>query len=99
MFLGHYGIALASKRMAPRTCLGWLVGAAVALDLIWPLFLLLGMEHVRIAPGDTVVTPLDFYDYPLTHSLAMVLVWSGLIGALYYGINRTRNSAVVVGAL
>jgi hypothetical protein len=99
MFLGHYGVALAAKRVAPRTCLGWLVAGAVALDLIWPLFLLLGIEHVRIAPGDTVVTPLDFYDYPLTHSLAMVLGWSVLIGGLYYGINRDRKGGLVVGVL
>ena len=99
MFLGHYGVALAAKRLAPRTCLGWLVAAAVALDLVWPLFLLLGIEHVRIAPGATVVTPLDFYDYPLTHSLAMVAVWSLLIGGLYYGIRRDRNGGLMVGAL
>ena len=40
---------------------------------LWPAFLLLGVEHARVAPGITRVTPLDFYDYPYTHSLLMAM--------------------------
>jgi hypothetical protein len=99
MFLGHYGVAFAAKRVVPSTCLGWLLAATAALDLIWPLFLLLGLEHVRIAPGDTTVTPLDFYDYPLTHSLVAALGSSVLVAAVYYGVRRDRRGGVVIGAL
>jgi hypothetical protein len=42
--------------------------SAQLVDLLWPIFLLLGLEHVRIAPGNTRFTPLDFYDDPITHS-------------------------------
>jgi len=43
--------------------------AAQFLDLLWPIFLLTGLEHVRIEPGNTAFTPLDFYDYPIiSHS-------------------------------
>jgi hypothetical protein len=50
MFIGHYGVALAAKRASPHTSLGTLIFAAQFLDLIWPILLLLGIEHVRIAP-------------------------------------------------
>jgi hypothetical protein len=65
MFIGHLGIDLAAKPLAPRVCLGWLFFAAQFLDLLWPALLLLGVERVRIIPGATVVTPLIFGYYPL----------------------------------
>jgi hypothetical protein len=68
MFIGHFGVALAAKRLAPRTSLGLMVFAAEFLDLIWPIFLLLGLEHVRVVPGITKVQPFDFYDY-LCHTV------------------------------
>jgi hypothetical protein len=52
------------------------VCAAFALDLAWPVLLLLGVESVRIDPGNTAFTNLAFDSYPWTHSLAMVVVWS-----------------------
>ncbi|HEU4564564.1 MAG TPA: hypothetical protein VFS05_07945 [Gemmatimonadaceae bacterium] len=99
MFLGHYGLAMGAKRAAPRPSLGLLIGAAQLADLIWPIFLLAGWERVRIAPGDTAVTPLAFEHYPWSHSLAMELVW-GLALALVYGaVTRDRRGALVLGAL
>ena len=68
MFSGHIGVAFAAKRATPRVSLATLVLAAQWLDVLWPIFLLLGVEHVRIDPGRTRLTPLDFYDYPWTHS-------------------------------
>jgi hypothetical protein len=47
MFLGHFGVALAAKRAAPKTSLAVLVAAAELLDLVWPLLVLLGVERVR----------------------------------------------------
>ena len=98
MFIGHFAVALAAKKAAPRTSLGTLLMAAQLVDLLWPLFLLLGLEHVRIDPGNTAVTPLDFYDYPLTHSLAAAVLWSLLLGILYRLIRRDLRGAFVVGA-
>ena len=72
MFIGHFALALASKRVAPRVRLGTAVMAAQWLDLLWPIFLLLHLEIVRPAPGITRFTPLDYVSYPSTHSLAWV---------------------------
>ena len=75
MFSGHIGVAFAAKRATPRVSLATLVLAAQWLDVLWPIFLLLGVEHVRIDPGRTRLTPLDFYDYPWTHSAVIAAAW------------------------
>jgi membrane-bound metal-dependent hydrolase YbcI (DUF457 family) len=98
MFIGHYAVALAAKKVAPQTSLGTLFMASQLVDLLWPVFLLLGIEHVRIDPGNTAVTPLDFYDYPFTHSLLAALGWSLAFGILYFAIRRDRRASFVVGA-
>jgi hypothetical protein len=45
------------------------MAAPVLLDLLWPIFLAAGWEQVRIDPGNSAVTPLDFVSYPISHSL------------------------------
>jgi membrane-bound metal-dependent hydrolase YbcI (DUF457 family) len=96
MFIGHNAVAFAAKRVAPRTSLGTLTAAVMLLDLIWPIFLLLGVEHVRIHRGITKFAPLDFYDYPWTHSLAMSAVWGVLFGLGYFAITRYARGAMVI---
>jgi membrane-bound metal-dependent hydrolase YbcI (DUF457 family) len=99
MFVGHFGVALAAKRLAPRTSLGALVAAAQFVDLLWPLLLLAGVERVAIRPGITTVTPLDFESYPISHSLVMALVWGAGFGALWWLATRQRRGAIVVALL
>ena len=99
MFAGHFGMALAARRVAPRASLGVLALAAQWVDLVWPLLLLAGLERVRIAPGATEVTPLDFVHYPITHSLLAGLLWGALLGGLYARLARDRRGALVVAAL
>ena len=84
MFLGHFGAALALKRVEPKLSLGTLVFAAQLTDLLWGAFLLTGWERVRIDPGYTAVTPLQFIDYPITHSLVGAAAWALVAGAVYY---------------
>ena len=96
MFIGHFAIGFASKKFAPRANLGILMAAPLWLDILWPFFLLLGWEHVRIDPGNTRFTPLDLYDYPWSHSLLMSVVWATLFGGVYYAISRYRVGAIVV---
>jgi len=82
MFVGHLAVALAAKPRAPQVNLGWLMAGVCALDLVWPLFLLAGIEHVRIVPGATAFTPLVFESYPWSHSLVMACVWGVVLAAL-----------------
>ncbi len=99
MFIGHFGAGLAAKRIAPRPSLGTLFLAAQFIDLLWPVFLILGLERVEIDPGNTAFTPLNFVSYPYTHSFLGVLGWSLLVGGIYFLIRRESRSAIVVGAL
>ena len=98
MLLGHYAVAFAAKRYAPRTSLGTLILAAQLLDLIWPLFLLVGWERVRIVPGLMKASVLDFEHYPLSHSLLMALVWAGLLGGGYHVFRRYPRGAIAIAA-
>lgn len=93
MFLGHFGVALAAKKAAPKTSLGTLLLAAQFADMIWPLFLLLGWERVNIAPGNTRVTPLDFASYPFSHSLLAQVAWGIALGLLYYAVRQKYAGA------
>src|SRR5207253_10913964 len=82
VFLGHFAVALAAKRVAPRTSLGTLTLAALWVDALWPLFLLLGVEQAAIAPHrQNAFLTLDFLSYPLSHSLLLTLVW-GILFAI-----------------
>ncbi len=99
MFVGHIGVALAAKRAAPRTSLGTLVAAAVWIDLVWPVLLLAGVERVRIDPGNTAFTPLDFEWYPFTHGAVSVVAWSVAFGLAYLAWIGYRRGAVVAAAL
>ena len=99
MFIGHYAVAFAAKRAVPAVSLGTLFLAAQLIDGLWPVFVLLGLEHVEIAPGDTAFTPLRFVDYPITHSLLTCAVWAALFGVAYYLVRRYRAGALMVAAL
>jgi hypothetical protein len=97
MFIGHYAVALAAKKAAPKTSLGTLFLAAQFVDLLWPLLMLLGLEHARIDPGNTAFTPMDFYDYPISHSLLGGCVWSLVVGLVYYMTRKYKQGGLVVG--
>jgi hypothetical protein len=99
MFIGHFAVGFAAKRAAPRASLGTYVAAAVFLDMLWPVFVLLGIERVRIDPGNTPFTPLDFVSYPWSHSLAMAVVWSLVFGGVHFGIRRDAATAKMLGAV
>jgi hypothetical protein len=99
MFLGHFAVALGAKRIAPRTSLGTLVAAAQLIDLVWPALILAGVEVVRIDPGNTAYTPLDFASYPFTHGASSVLLWAAAFGALHFWRRRDRAAAWTVAGL
>lgn len=96
MFIGHIAVALAAKKAAPKVSLGTLTMAVSFVDLLWPTFLLLGIEHVRINPGNTAFTPLDFYDYPVSHSLLTGIGWTLIFGMIYYAVRRSFKGAWIL---
>src|SRR4051812_40265844 len=97
MFIGHFAVALAGKRVAPKTSLGTLLLGAQFLDLLWPPLTLSGIERFQIVPGITKMTPLLFESYPISHSLLMSAVWAVLVGAIYFARRRYRVGALMMG--
>src|ERR1700741_4002265 len=96
MFLGHFAVGLASKQFAPRSSLGALIAAPILLDLIWPVFLLLGWEQVAIVPNGNPFLRLPFFFYPIFHGLVAVIGWATLYAAIYFGMTRYVEGAVVI---
>jgi len=82
MFAGHYGVSFLAKNAEPRLPLWTLFLATQLLDILWAIFVLLGIERYRIVPGITASLPLDLYYMPYTHSLAAAVAWSAVVFAL-----------------
>jgi hypothetical protein len=88
MFVGHYGVSFAVKSCEKRIPL-WLLFVAVQfVDVLWAIFVLAGIEKVRITPGITATNPLDLYYMPYTHSLIAALLWSGVGFIGYKGVHK-----------
>lgn len=99
MFIGHIATGFAAKKWLPDINLGWCIIAAQFIDLLWPFLLIFGIERVRIEPGNTVVTPLNFESYPVSHSLLGVLVWAFLFGAVFYLWKKSWRSSLIMAVL
>jgi hypothetical protein len=98
MFLGHFALGFAAKKVDARLSLGTAFVAAQLADVAWPVLVLSGVERVAIAPGDTAVTPLRFESYPYSHSLVALALWGAAFGALHY-LWRSRARAAILLAL
>jgi drug/metabolite transporter superfamily protein YnfA len=99
MFIGHYGVALGVKKINNALSLGTLFLAAQFIDLLWPVFLLIGIEKVKVEPGNTAFTPLNFVSYPFSHSLFFVLIWAILFGLVYFLIKKNLKNSLLLGGL
>jgi hypothetical protein len=102
MFVGHYGVSFAAKKPAPRLSLGALFLAVQLLDILFAIFVLLGVEKLRIVPGFTAFNPYDLYWMPYSHSLLAALIWSALttlvaLAALRH--LRSRDKRIAAGLL
>jgi len=99
MFIGHFGLGFAAKKLNSRPSLGTYFMAAQFLDLVWPMLLVRGIEKVRVEPGNTAFTPLNFIYYPYTHSLFAAVIWSIIFGAVYYFVKKDGKSSLILGLL
>jgi hypothetical protein len=96
MFVGHYALGLAAKQFAPRTSLGALIAAPILLDLLWPIFLLIGWEYVSIEPNPNPFLRLQFDSYPISHGLVAVIGWATLFASIYFGVARYLIGAITI---
>lgn len=97
MFIGHLAIGFAGKTAAPQMRIGTSIFAASLMDLLFPIFLIAGIEHVRIVPGITAVNPLSLDYYPWSHSLVSGLILAAVLGIVYYLFTKYRRGALWFG--
>jgi hypothetical protein len=99
MFIGHFAVGFAAKRVAPRLSLAALFAAVALADIIWPFLVVLGIEQVRIDPGNTAFTPLDFVSYPYSHSLVFLCLWGVVFGLICAAIVHDRRMVPIAALL
>jgi hypothetical protein len=82
----------------PRVPLWALVLAAQAVDVVWAVLVLLGIERLRVDPS-LPSNPLDLYEMPYTHSLVGALVWSALAYVVVRQWLGSRRAALATAAV
>jgi hypothetical protein len=98
-WLDTFAVGLGAKPIAPRVSVGTLMLAAVVADLLFWIFVLLGIEHFRVQPGITATNALELYDIPFSHSLLMDAVLAVLLGSFYLVRHRNLRGARVLGVV
>jgi hypothetical protein len=88
MFIGHYGVSLAARHYNPRLSLLVLFVAVQFLDVLFSLFVLAGIEKMRIVHGFTAFNPYDLFFMPYSHSLLGALVWSAVFAGGFLLVSR-----------
>jgi len=99
MFIGHFGLGLGAKKLDRSVSLGTYFMAAQFLDLLWPIFLILGLEKAEPIPNGPPLENLDFVSYPYSHSLFFAVVWGILFGIIYYARTKRKGTSLLLGLL
>lgn len=99
MFVGHYGPALLARRYASGVSLFWFFIACQFVDILFFIFVLAGIEQVRIVPGWTASNPLELVFMPYTHSLVGTLVWGVVTAVIGYFVLFRNAGGRLIGAV
>jgi hypothetical protein len=81
--IAHLGVGLAAKQFAPKAPVGVLLVASEAIDLLWGVFALTGLENMKYSPW--------------SHGLFMSVIWSVIAGLLAARIYRDFRTGAVIG--
>jgi hypothetical protein len=99
MFIGHFAVGFAAKRVLPDVSLAALFAGAQLADLVWPFCLALGLEEVEIVPGSNPLLVLNFIRYPYTHSLVTLIVWGVVFGWICRVLFGGRRTVAIIAML
>ena len=100
MFVGHYGAAFVAKGIEPKAPLWALLLAVQWVDVLWAIFMFLGLERARLDPSLPGL-PVHLDHMPLTHSLVATAIWAGagyFVARHTLGVNG-RVAMVIGGAV
>jgi hypothetical protein len=103
MFAGHIGAALAIGRAERGVNVGLFIAAALLLDIVLWILVLLGWESVAI-PADFSATHQADFVFPYSHGLVASVAWAGIAGVLGWiraddRAARLRLAALLVAAV
>ena len=98
MFIGHFAPAFIAATHPKAPPLGVLIIAAQLVDIACFIFILTGVEAMRIVPGFTTMNPMDLYHMPYTHSLLGTFIWAGA-AAWAVGAMTGRRVAGLIAAV
>ena len=60
-------------------------------DVLWAVFVLLGVEKARVVEGFTEASYLDLYHMPYSHSLTASIGWSVIVLSVYHWGKKNRG--------
>jgi membrane-bound metal-dependent hydrolase YbcI (DUF457 family) len=86
MYAGHFAVGLAMKARQPSAPTWALLLGTGLLDVLFGIFVMLGIERVTMTPHVGQGFSLDFIDW--SHSLLMSFVWSLVYCALFWRRGR-----------
>lgn len=99
MFIGHFAPAMVAATHKDAPSLPILFVAGQLVDWAFFIFVLLGVEQMRITPNFTVMNPMDLYHMPYTHSLIGGLAWAAGFGILISLWMKNRMAALITAAV
>lgn len=99
MFIGHYAPALVVAAFPKAPKLGILFVAAQLVDIAFFIFVLGGVEAMRLTPNITVMNGLDLYHMPYTHSLLGSVLWGGVFAIIIWAVTKSRTGALIAGSV
>jgi hypothetical protein len=99
LILGHFAVALAAKRAAPRASLGQLVAASLLPDLVFICLVLAGVETYRLAPDLASGSPLLFVNAAISHSLLGILGIAVFVFAVSSALKLPTGTRIVLSGL
>ncbi len=99
MFIGHYAPAFIAATLPKAPRLGTLFIAAQLVDIAFFLFVMMGVEEMRITPGITAMNAMDLYSMPYTHSLLGSLAFGAGMTAIVWITMRTQPKALIAGLI
>lgn len=76
MFVGHYAVSFALKKVEKKASLGMLFLAAQLSDILFFPFVLMGIERCNIVENFTASTHFESTYMPYTHSLFASFLWA-----------------------
>ncbi|MEC7399506.1 MAG: hypothetical protein VYD00_05765, partial [Pseudomonadota bacterium] len=98
MFIGHFAPAFAAGATSPESPrLGTLFVAAQLVDWALFLFVIVGIEDMRIVPGITAMNPLDLHHMPYTHSLVGTAAFALAFGLIVWRMSRNAVAGAWAG--